>query len=238
MRVPEIIIALDFPTGADALRFVDRLEEPAYVKIGMELFYSEGPEIVREIRRRGHKVFLDLKLPDIPKTVRSAMKVIAGLGVDMINVHAAGGCSMMAAARAGLEEGAAAAGLEKRPLLIAVTQLTSTDQQTMNEEILIPGQVQDVCVQYALNAKRAGLDGVVCSAWEAPVIHEAVGDSFYTITPGIRLAGDAKGDQSRVATPARAKALGSDYLVIGRSITKAEDPATAYRKCLAEVQEA
>lgn len=235
MNKPEIIIALDFPTGEAALDFLDRFSEPVYVKIGMELFYSEGPSIVREIRKRGHRIFLDLKLHDIPNTVKSAMKVLAGLGVNMTNVHAAGGIRMMAAALEGLTEGADEAGLGRRPLLIAVTQLTSTDQETMNRELLIDGEVRDVCVRYAANAASAGLDGVVCSAWEAPMIHEAVGAAFCTVTPGIRLLGDAKGDQSRVATPARAMELGSDYLVIGRSITRAEDPVAAYHRCLAEL---
>jgi len=236
MKKPEIIIALDFPSGGKALEFLDRFDEPVYVKIGMELFYSEGPSIVREIRKRGHQIFLDLKLHDIPNTVKSAMKVLAGLGVSMTNVHAAGGIKMMKAAKEGLMEGAEAAGAGEVPKLIAVTQLTSTDQETMNQELLIGGDLQGVVVQYAKNAASAGLDGVVCSAWEASMIHENVSADFKTITPGIRLAGDSKGDQSRVATPARAKELGSDYLVIGRSITKAADPVAAYQRCKEELE--
>jgi orotidine-5'-phosphate decarboxylase len=230
---PEIIIALDFPTGDDALGFLDCFgERKLFVKVGMELFYSEGPDILRKLKERGHRIFLDLKLHDIPNTVKNSMKVLAHNGVDMVNVHAAGGSRMMKAALEGLEEGSSG----RRPLLIAVTQLTSTDQKTMNEEILIPGEVQDAAVSYARLARSSGLDGVVCSAWEAGMIHENTGDDFITVTPGIRLAGDAKGDQSRVATPARAKELGSDYLVIGRSITKAADPVAAYERCLEELK--
>lgn len=232
---PEIIIALDFPTGAKALEFLDQFEgKQLYVKVGMELFYSEGPSIISAIKERGHKIFLDLKLHDIPNTVKSAMKVLATLGVDMTNVHAAGGKKMMAAAVEGLAEGAPD---RERPLLIAVTQLTSTDKETMNNDLLVPGEVKDVCVHYAKNAKEAGLDGVVCSAWESEMIHEACGDDFATCTPGIRMLGDAVGDQSRVATPARAKAMGSNFLVIGRSITRAESPVAAYERAMAELSE-
>lgn len=230
----KIIIALDFPTGEEALGLLDKFDEvgtKVFVKIGMELFYSEGASIVREIKKRGHHVFLDLKLHDIPNTVKSSMKVLAGLGADMVNVHAAGGRRMMEAALEGLEEGS---GDRKRPLLIAVTQLTSTDRETMNRELLIKGEVGDVVVSYAENAKAAGLDGVVCSALEAPMIHSGVGDDFITVTPGIRLPGDAKGDQSRVVTPAGAEKLGSDYMVVGRSITRAVDPVKAYRRCMEE----
>lgn len=234
---PEIIIALDFPTGEKAIDFLGNFSEAVYVKIGMELFYSEGPEIVRRIKSMGHRVFLDLKLHDIPNTVGSAMKVLAGLGVDMTNIHAAGGIAMMRAAREGLAAGAAEAGRTDVPLLIAVTQLTSTDRKMMNEELLIEGSVEDAVISYAANAEAAGLDGVVCSAWEAGMIHEKIGSGFVAVTPGIRLAGDSKGDQSRVATPARAKELGSDYLVIGRSITGADDPVDAYHRCLAELEE-
>ncbi len=225
------IIALDFPRGEKALKFLEAFDEPVYVKVGMELFYAEGPEIIKEIKARGHRVFLDLKLHDIPNTVKSAMKVLAGSGVDMVNVHAAGGTAMLKAAAEGLEEGAREAGKAERPLLIAVTQLTSTDNRVMNEEILIPGPLEDVVVKYAKTARDAGLDGVVCSALEAPLIHGKVGEDFLTVTPGIRLAGDAKGDQSRVVTPGKARELGTDYMVIGRSITRAEDPAEAYRRC-------
>ena len=230
---PEIIIALDFPTGKKALSFLDLFEgEQLYVKVGMELFYSEGPSIVRAIKAGGHKVFLDLKLHDIPNTVKSSMKVLASVGADMVNVHAAGGIRMMKAAVEGLEDGSTGAA---RPEIIAVTQLTSTDQETMNSELKINGELRDVVLAYAINAQEAGLDGVVCSAWESEEIHAGTSDSFITVTPGIRLLGDAKGDQSRVATPARAKEMGSDYLVIGRSITKADDPVKAYRICMEEI---
>lgn len=230
---PEIIIALDFPTGKKALSFLDLFEgEQLYVKVGMELFYSEGPSIVRAIKAGGHKVFLDLKLHDIPNTVKSSMKVLASVGADMVNVHAAGGIRMMKAAVEGLDDGSTGAA---RPEIIAVTQLTSTDQETMNSELKINGELRDVVLAYARNAQEAGLDGVVCSAWESEEIHAGTSDSFITVTPGIRLLGDAKGDQSRVATPARAKEMGSDYLVIGRSITKADDPVKAYRICMEEI---
>lgn len=230
---PEIIIALDFPTGKKALSFLDLFEgEQLYVKVGMELFYSEGPSIVRAIKAGGHKVFLDLKLHDIPNTVKSSMKVLASVGADMVNVHAAGGIRMMKAAVEGLEDGSTGAA---RPEIIAVTQLTSTDQETMNSELKINGELREVVLAYARNAQEAGLDGVVCSAWESEEIHAGTSDSFITVTPGIRLLGDAKGDQSRVATPARAKEMGSDYLVIGRSITKADDPVKAYRICMEEI---
>nr|WP_298573400.1 orotidine-5'-phosphate decarboxylase [uncultured Mogibacterium sp.] len=230
---PEIIIALDFPDGEKALSFLDKFEEEKlYVKVGMELFYGEGPSIVKDIKTRGHKVFLDLKLHDIPNTVKSAMKVIASVGADMVNVHAAGGIKMMKAAVEGLEEGAPCG---ERPEIIAVTQLTSTDQETMNSELKIEGELKNVVIAYAKNAQAAGLDGVVCSAWESEEIHEETSQDFLTVTPGIRLLGDAKGDQSRVATPGRAKKLGSNYLVIGRSITKADDPVKAYKTCMEEI---
>ncbi|MDD6097047.1 MAG: orotidine-5'-phosphate decarboxylase [Firmicutes bacterium] len=234
---PEIIIALDFPTGKKALEFLDRfeaVEDKPWVKVGMELYYSEGPSILKEIKNRGYRIFLDLKLHDIPNTVGSAMKVMAGLGVDMVNVHAAGGSKMMEAAVKGFNEGRENAE-GRKPLMIAVTQLTSTSEELMNEELRIPGSLTDTVIAYAKNAKASGLDGVVCSAWEAGMIHENVGEDFMTITPGIRLAGDAAGDQSRIATPARAKELGSDYLVIGRSITAADDPVAAYRRCVEEL---
>lgn len=235
---PEIIIALDFPTGEKAMAFLDKfeaVENKPWVKVGMELYYSEGPAILKELKKRGYSIFLDLKLHDIPNTVGSAMKVMAGLGVDMVNVHAAGGSKMMAAAVKGFNEGRENI-KGKKPMMIAVTQLTSTDQEMMNNELGIPGTVADTVIAYAKNAKASGLDGVVCSAWEAGTIHEHVGDDFMTITPGIRLLGDAVGDQSRVATPARAKELGSDYLVIGRSITAADDPVAAYNRCIAEIE--
>lgn len=229
----KIIIALDFPTGDEALRLLDRFDKAGikvFAKVGMELFYSEGADIVKEIKRRGHYVFLDLKLHDIPNTVKSSMKVLAGIGADMVNVHAAGGSRMMKAALEGLDEGNDG----KRPLLIAVTQLTSIDREMMNDELLIDGEVEAAVVSYARNAKKTGLDGVVCSALEAPMIHEKVGNDFLTVTPGIRLPGDAKGDQSRAVTPAGAEKLGSDYMVVGRSITRAEDPVSAYRRCMEE----
>lgn len=235
---PEIIVALDFPTGEKALAFLDKfdgVENKPWVKVGMELYYSEGPAILKAIKERGYRIFLDLKLHDIPNTVGSAMKVMAGLGVDMVNVHAAGGSKMMAAAVAGFNEGRANVEGTK-PLMIAVTQLTSTNQEMMNNELGIPGELSDTVVAYAKNAKASGLDGVVCSAWEAGMIHENVGDDFMTVTPGIRLAGDAAGDQSRIATPARAKELGSDFLVIGRSITASEDPVAAYNRCVSEIR--
>ncbi len=237
MVKPTIIIALDFPTGEKALAFLDQFQEPVFVKVGMELYYSEGPSIIEEIKKRGHRIFLDLKLHDIPNTVKSAMKVLARLGVDMTNVHAAGGIKMMQAAKEGLAEGLQERGEGDMPMLIAVTQLTSTDEETLHSELLVPGSMEDVVVHYAKNACEAGLDGVVCSAWESPMIHQRVGADFQTVTPGIRLLGDAKGDQSRVATPAKAMELGSNYLVIGRSITRAEDPVAAYRRCEEELRD-
>ena len=308
---PEIIIALDFPNREKALSFLDKFDgEKLYVKVGMELFYGEGPSIVKDIKSRGHKVFLDLKLHDIPNTVKSAMKVLASVGADMVNVHAAGGIKMMQAAVEGLEEGSE---VGARPEIIAVTQLTSTDQETMNRELRIDGNLKDIVLAYARNAQAAGLDGVVCSAWESEEIHDGtsqkfltvtpgirlIGDAkgdqnrvtqltstdqetmnrelridgnlkdivlayarnaqaagldgvvcsaweseeihdgtsqkFLTVTPGIRLIGDAKGDQNRVTTPRRAKEMGSNYLVIGRSITKANDPVKAYKTCMEEI---
>lgn len=225
----DVIIACDFASAKETYEFLDRFETKPFVKIGMELFYAEGPQIVREIKARGHRVFLDLKLHDIPNTVKKAMRVIAGLSVDMCNVHAAGTVNMMEAALQGLEEGAQAG--QDRPLLIAVTQLTSTGQEQMEKEILIQRPMEEVVANYAANTKRAGLDGVVCSPLESLAVHEALGRSFLTVTPGVRLAGDEKGDQKRVTTPARAKELGSDYIVVGRSITAADDPAAAYEQC-------
>ncbi len=227
----DVIVACDFATKEDTLRFLDNFaqEEKPFVKIGMELYYAEGPEIVREIKRRGHKIFLDLKLHDIPNTVEKAMRVLSKLDVDMTNLHAAGTVKMMEAAIRGLtrEDGT-------RPLLIAVTQLTSTDQERMEKEILIDKPLEEVVMEYALNADRAGLDGVVCSPLEAGVVHEAVGQGFLTVTPGVRFEDGEKGDQSRVTTPAKAKELGSDYIVVGRPITQAEDPLEAYRRCVRE----
>ncbi len=226
----DVIIACDFATREETLKFLDQFrEEKPFVKIGMELYYAEGPSIVREIKARGHKIFLDLKLHDIPNTVKKAMHVLSLLDVDIVNVHAAGTIAMM---QAGLE------GLTRpdgtRPRLIAVTQLTSTDQKAMEEELLIHEPMAEVVMHYAENAKKAGLDGVVCSPLEAGVVHERCGADFLTVTPGIRLAGDDKGDQKRVMTPADAAKIGSDYIVVGRSITRAADPVAAYRECVRE----
>ena len=226
----DVIIACDFATREETLNFLDQFkEEKPFVKIGMELYYAEGPSIVREIKARGHKICLALKLHDIPNTVKKAMHVLSLLDVDIVNVHAAGTIAMM---QAGLE------GLTRpdgtRPKLIAVTQLTSTDQKAMEEELLIHEPMAEVVMHYAENAKKAGLDGVVCSPLEAGVVHERCGADFLTVTPGIRLAGDAKGDQKRVMTPADAAKIGSDYIVVGRSITKAIDPVAAYRECVRE----
>lgn len=226
----DVIIACDFPSKADTLKFLDTFTgRKPYVKIGMELFYSEGPSIVKEIKARGHKIFLDLKLHDIPNTVEKAMTALSKLDVDMTNVHAAGTKDMMEAAIRGLtrEDGS-------RPLLIAVTQLTSTSQERMQDELLINEDLDKVVIKYAQNAKEAGLDGVVCSPLESEKIHQACGDDFYTVTPGVRFADAKKDDQVRVTTPEGAKKLGSDYIVVGRPITKADDPVTAYERCLKE----
>lgn len=221
------IIALDFSTKEEVITFLKQFEEPVYVKIGMELTYGAGLDIVRTVKDMGHQIFLDLKLHDIPNTVKGGMKNLAKLGVDMVNVHAAGGIEMMKAAIAGLEEGSAGA---KRPLCIAVTILTSVSKEAMNDQLGIPGDVQETAIRYALNAKEAGLDGVVCSVHEAKAVHEACGDEFLTVTPGIRLSSDSKDDQKRVATPDYAKEQGCNMIVVGRSITKSEDPAETYRK--------
>ena len=226
----DVIIACDFPSKEATLEFLDKFTgKKPYVKIGMELFYSEGPEIVREIKKRGHKIFLDLKLHDIPNTVEKAMASLSKLDVDMTNVHAAGTKAMMEAAVRGLtrEDGT-------RPLLIAVTQLTSTSQERMQDELLINEDLDKVVLKYAKNAKEAGLDGVVCSPLEAGKIHETCGTDFFTITPGIRFADAAKDDQVRVTTPADAREIGSDYIVVGRPITKAEDPVAAYERVCAD----
>ncbi|MDD6154851.1 MAG: orotidine-5'-phosphate decarboxylase [Eubacteriales bacterium] len=231
----DVIIACDFPSAEATYKFLDNFTgDKPFVKIGMELFYSEGPDIVRELKSRGHKIFLDLKLHDIPNTVKSAMRQLAVLGADMVNVHAAGGSKMMAAAKQGLIEGAAEAGLSDVPLLIAVTQLTSTTDDMLKDELLIEEPMADVVKKYAYNAKSSGLDGVVCSPLEAAVVHETCGDDFLTVTPGIRFATDSTDDQARITTPAKAKDLTSDFIVVGRSITKAEDPVAAYEKCLKE----
>lgn len=221
------IVALDFSRKEDVMNFLDKFEEPIYVKVGMELTYAFGFEMIREIKSRGHKIFLDLKLHDIPNTVKNGMKNLAKLDVDIVNLHAAGGSAMMKAAMEGLAEGAVNG---KRPLCIAVTQLTSTSQEAMNEELLIPGEVKDVVISYAKLAKESGLDGVVCSVHEARGIHEVCGADFLTVTPGIRLSDDSKDDQKRVATPAFAKEEGCDYIVVGRSITKSADPLATYHE--------
>ncbi|MBS6750286.1 MAG: orotidine-5'-phosphate decarboxylase [Firmicutes bacterium] len=226
----DVIIACDFPTRERTLAFLDRFgDERPYVKIGMELFYAEGPDIVREIKARGHNIFLDLKLCDIPNTVKRAMSVLRGTGADMINLHAFGTAEMMTAALEGLTgpDG-------KRPLLIAVTQLTSTSEERMHRELLIEKPLAEVCLEYAENAMRSGLDGVVCSPLEAGAVHERCGASFLTVTPGVRFAGGDHGDQVRVTTPERAGELGSDYIVVGRPITGAEDPVAAWRRCVNE----
>lgn len=222
----DVIIALDFATAAEALSFLDTFpEEKPYVKIGMELYYAQGPEILRQMKARGHKIFLDLKLHDIPTTVKKAMAVLSGLGVDMVNVHAAGTREMMTAALEGLTRPDGS-----RPLLLAVTQLTSTSQERMQKELLIGATMQDTVVAYAQNAAAAGLDGVVCSPLEAGMVKAACGPEFLTVTPGIRFGEEKAGDQVRITTPARAREIGSDYIVVGRPITKAADPLTAYRR--------
>lgn len=226
----DVIIACDFASAEETLAFLDKFtEEKPYVKIGMELYYAEGPQIVKKIKERGHKIFLDLKLHDIPNTVKKAMKVLSGLNVDMCNLHAAGTIAMMEAALEGLtrEDGT-------RPLLIAVTQLTSTDQERMEKDLLIEKPLEEVVDHYAANAKKAGLDGVVCSPLEAARVHELCGEGFLTVTPGVRFADGDAGDQVRVTTPQRAKEIGSDYIVVGRPITQAEDPVAAYRRCVSE----
>ena len=226
----DVIVACDF-AGAEAVyAFLDRFgERRPYVKIGMELYYAEGPAIVRELKRRGHKIFLDLKLHDIPNTVKKAMAVLSRLNVDMCNLHAAGTVPMMEAALEGLTRPDGT-----RPLLLAVTQLTSTDQQHMEEDLWIEKPLPEVVLHYADNARKAGLDGVVCSPLEAGLVHEKCGAGFLTVTPGVRFADGDAGDQRRVTTPARAKELGSDYIVVGRPITAAADPLAAYERCLAE----
>ncbi|MGC2873830.1 orotidine-5'-phosphate decarboxylase [Ihubacter sp. mB4P-1] len=226
----DVIIACDFPSKEATLGFLDKFTgRKPYVKIGMELFYSEGPAIVKEIKERGHQIFLDLKLHDIPNTVEKAMAALSKLDVDMCNLHAAGTKDMMEAALRGLtrEDGS-------RPLLIAVTQLTSTSQERMQQELLIDAPLDEVVTKYAQNALSAGLDGVVCSPLEAGKIHEACGKNFLTVTPGVRFADGDKGDQVRVTTPEKAKELGSDYIVVGRPITKADDPVAAYERVCRE----
>ena len=226
----DVIVACDFSTAEETLAFLDRFTgEKPFVKIGMELFYAEGPDIVRELKRRGHPVFLDLKLHDIPNTVRKAMRVLSALDVDIVNVHAAGTIEMMRAALEGLTRPDGT-----RPLLIAVTQLTSTSEERMQQELLIGAGINDTIVKYAQNAKEAGLDGVVCSPLEAAMVKTACGPDFLTVTPGIRFADAAKDDQVRITTPARAREIGSDYIVVGRPITSAADPVAAWRRCLTD----
>ena len=226
----DVIIACDFASAKDTFAFLDKFTgRKPFVKIGMELFYGAGPEIVKEIKARGHKIFLDLKLHDIPNTVKKSMAVLSALDVDMTNLHAGGTVKMMEAAIEGLtrEDGS-------RPILIAVTQLTSTDQEAMENDLLIKEPIDKVVMHYAANAKKAGLDGVVCSPLEAGKVHDLCGADFVTVTPGVRFADGEIGDQKRVMTPEDAKKIGSDYIVVGRPITGAEDPVAAYKRCVAE----
>ena len=226
----DVIVACDFASAEQTFAFLDKFTgRKPFVKIGMELYYAEGPEIVRQIKARGHKIFLDLKLHDIPNTVKKAMSVLRNLDVDITNLHAAGTTAMMEGALEGLtrEDGS-------RPLLIAVTQLTSTDHESMERDLLITEPIDQVVMHYAKTAKNAGLDGVVCSPLEAGKVHDTCGKSFLTITPGVRFADGEVGDQKRVMTPAQAKEIGSDYIVVGRPITAAEDPVAAYERCIAE----
>lgn len=226
----DVIIACDFAGAKETLDFLSVFgEKRPFVKIGMELFYAEGPSIVRALKERGHKVFLDLKLHDIPNTVKKAMNVLSRLDVDMCNLHAGGAIPMMEAALEGLTRPDGS-----RPILIAVTQLTSTSEEVMKRDLLINEPIADVVLHYASNAKKAGLDGVVCSPLEAGVVHSHCGNEFVTVTPGVRFAGGDVGDQKRVTTPEKARELGSDYIVVGRPITAAEDPVAAYDRCVAE----
>lgn len=226
----DVIIACDFAGAGDCMAFLDKFTgKKPFVKIGMELFYAEGPQIVRAIKERGHKIFLDLKLHDIPNTVKKSMAVLSRLDVDMCNLHAGGAIPMMEAALEGLTRPDGT-----RPLLIAVTQLTSTSEEIMRRDLLINEPIEEVVMHYAENAKEAGLDGVVCSPLEASAVHGRCGEGFLTVTPGIRYADGDKGDQSRVTTPARAREIGSDYIVVGRPITAAEDPVAAYERCVAD----
>ena len=226
----DVIIAADFAGREQTLRFLDNFrDEKPFLKIGMELFYAEGPQIVQEIKARGHQIFLDLKLHDIPNTVKKAMAVLSALDADIVNLHAAGGSNMMKAALEGLRRPDGT-----RPLLIAVTQLTSTSQQTLRDELWIDRPMDETVMHYAKNAKESGLDGVVCSPLEAGKVHEVCGADFLTVTPGVRFAGGAVGDQVRVTTPFGARELGSDYIVMGRPITAADDPVAAYRRAYAQ----
>lgn len=228
----DVIIALDFPSAEETLAFLDKFageERKPFVKVGMELFYAAGADIVREIKRRGHKIFLDLKLHDIPNTVGRSMAVLSALDVDMCNLHAGGGTAMMKAAIQGLTRADGS-----RPLLIAVTQLTSTSEEVMHNELWIDRPLDETVMHYASLAAESGLDGVVCSPLEAGKVHSVCGEGFLTVTPGIRFDDASKGDQVRVTTPARARELGSDYIVVGRPVTAAQDPVAAYRRCIAD----
>lgn len=228
----DVIIACDFGNADEALNFLDKFsgcERKPFVKIGMELFYGAGPQIVREIKKRGHNIFLDLKLHDIPNTVKKTMKVLSGLDVDMTNLHASGTIDMMKAALEGLTRPDGT-----RPLLIAVTQLTSTSEERMQKELLIDGKIEDVISQYAANAREAGLDGVVCSPLEAAIVKKRCGKDFLAVTPGIRFADAAADDQVRITTPAKAREIGSDFIVVGRPVTAAPDPVAAYERCIKE----
>lgn len=226
----DVIVACDFASAEQVFSFLDKFtEKKPFVKIGMELFYAEGPEIVRQIKARGHKIFLDLKLHDIPNTVKKAMAVLSNLDVDICNLHAAGTTAMMQAALEGLTRPDGT-----RPLLIAVTQLTSTDQESMERDLLIHEPIDQVVMHYAKTAKNAGLDGIVCSPLEAGKVHEVCAKEFLTVTPGVRFADGEAGDQKRIMTPAQAKEIGSDYIVVGRPITAAADPVAAYNRCVAE----
>lgn len=226
----DVIIACDFPGRKEVFEFLDKFtDEKPFVKIGMELFYAEGPQIVRDIKARGHKIFLDLKLHDIPNTVKKAMAVLSNLDVDMVNVHASGTCAMMSAALEGLTRPDGT-----RPLIIAVTQLTSTSEERLHGDLLISESMENTVMHYAKNAKHSGLDGVVCSPLEAEKVHSVCGDGFIAVTPGVRFADGDKGDQVRVTTPEGAKKLGSDYIVVGRPVTQADDPVKAYKRCVKE----
>ena len=226
----DVIVACDFSSAEKVYEFLDKFTgKKPFVKIGMELFYAEGPQIVKEIKKRGHKIFLDLKLHDIPNTVKKSMSVLSALDVDITNLHAAGTVSMMEAALEGITRADGT-----RPLVIAVTQLTSTDQERMEKDLLIKEPIDEVVMHYAHNAKIAGLDGVVCSPLEAGKVHKTCGENFLTVTPGVRFADGDVGDQKRVMTPAEAKKIGSDYIVVGRPITAAKDPVAAYERCVAE----
>ncbi|MBR5136492.1 MAG: orotidine-5'-phosphate decarboxylase [Clostridia bacterium] len=226
----DVIIACDFPSRQDVMNFLDKFgDEKPFLKIGMELYYATGPDIVKELKARGHKVFLDLKLHDIPNTVKSAMKVLSDLGADIVNLHAAGTKAMMEAAVEGVTRPDGT-----RPLVIAVTQLTSTSEERMRDELLISETLPNTVLKYAENTKEAGLDGVVCSPLEAGIIHDRCGKEFLTITPGVRFADGDVGDQVRITTPAKAKEIGSDYIVVGRPITRAEDPVAAWKRCCDE----